>query len=246
MPHSAPEDPGNDTAGNDTAEYDTAVFDVDGTLVDTNYHHALAWFRAFRAHDITVPVWRLHRAIGLGGDHLVTEVAGEDVERSIGDELRSRWADEVEPLLEEVRPFEGAVELLRAVRERGFRLVLASSGKKAHVERYLDLLDARELAEAWTTSDDVDETKPEPDLLHAAVEKVGGGSPVMIGDSTWDLLAARRAGHLGYAVLTGGFSVEELREAGAAEVFSSLAELHEGIERTALRAASKAGATSGG
>jgi HAD superfamily hydrolase (TIGR01549 family) len=221
------EDPG--------AGRDVAVFDVDGTLVDTNYHHALAWFRAFRAHDLTIPVWRLHRAIGLGGDHLVTEVADERTERELGDDLRARWADEVEPLLDEVRPIAGAADLLREVRDRGFRLVLASSGKRAHVERYLDLLQARDVAEAWTTSDDVDRTKPEPDLLHAAVRKVGGGAPVMVGDSTWDLLAARRAGHLGYAVLTGGFSVEELRQAGAAEVFDSLAELGERIEETALR-----------
>jgi beta-phosphoglucomutase-like phosphatase (HAD superfamily) len=149
---------------------DTAIFDVDGTLVDTNYQHALAWYRAFRRIDVTVPTWRIHRAIGMGGDQLVAAVTDDDVERRHGDELRELWGEEFEPMLGEVQPFEGATELLQEVRDRGFRVVLASSGKQEHVEHYLDLIDGRQLAQAWTTSDDVEATKPAPDLVRVALD----------------------------------------------------------------------------
>ncbi|MCU1628473.1 MAG: family hydrolase [Pseudonocardia sp.] len=213
---------------------DTAIFDVDGTLVDTNYHHALAWFRAFRRYDVTLPVWRLHRAIGMGGDQLVAAVAGKRLEEEHGDGLRAAWAEEFQPLLKEVQPFEGVRELLTEVRERGFTVVLASSGKPDHVDAYLDLFGGRELCEAWTTSEDVERTKPAPDLLVVALEKVGGRSAVVVGDSVWDFEAAGRAGYPGYAIRTGGFSVEELKESGAKEVFDSLPQLREQLDRTEL------------
>jgi HAD superfamily hydrolase (TIGR01549 family) len=213
---------------------DTAIFDVDGTLVDTNYHHALAWFRAFRRYDVTLPVWRLHRAIGMGGDQLVAAVAGKRLEEEHGDGLRAAWAEEFQPLLKEVQPFEGVRELLTEVRERGFTVVLASSGKPDHVDAYLDLFGGRELCEAWTTSEDVEQTKPAPDLLVVALEKVGGRSAVVVGDSVWDFEAAGRAGYPGYAIRTGGFSVEELKESGAKEVFDSLPQLREQLDRTEL------------
>jgi phosphoglycolate phosphatase-like HAD superfamily hydrolase len=112
--------------------------------------------------------------------------------------------------------------------------VLASSAKADEVERYLDLLVARDLADDWTTSADVEHTKPEPDLVLAALEKAGGGDAVMIGDSTWDCLAAKRAKIPSIGVLTGGFSREELLEAGAAEVFESIAEMRRGLAGTPL------------
>ncbi|GMM97733.1 HAD family hydrolase [Microbacterium luteum] len=209
---------------------DTAIFDVDGTLVDTNYQHALAWYRAFRRYDITPAVWRIHRAIGMGGDNLVTAIAGEDVEKAHGDELRAAWTEEFEPMLDEIQPFEGARALIDEVASRGFRLVLASSGQKAHVEHFLDLLGGREVADAWTTSDDVDATKPEPDLVGVALQKVDGASGVMIGDSVWDAVAAGKLDVPTIAVRTGGFSEAELREAGAFRVYESLVELHENLD----------------
>jgi HAD superfamily hydrolase (TIGR01549 family) len=210
-----------------------AILDVDGTLVDTNYHHALAWFRAFRRFDVTVPVWQLHRAIGMGGDQLVTHVAGARFENERGDDVRAAWAEEFEPMLREIQPFGGVRELLTAIRERGVKTVLASSGKPEHVEAYLELFGGRDLADAWTTSADVDQTKPEPDPFAVAVERVGGAgaAATVIGDSVWDFLAADRAGHVGYAVRTGGFSGAELREAGARDVFDSLPELHHALDR---------------
>ncbi|MDQ3887394.1 MAG: HAD-IA family hydrolase, partial [Actinomycetota bacterium] len=165
---------------------DTAVLDIDGTLVDTNYQHALSWYRAFRRYDITLPLWRIHRTIGMGGDQLVGALAGEQVETEHGDELRAAQVEEFDPMLDELSPFDGARTLLVEIHRRGFKLVLASSGKAKHVDRYLDLLDARSLAEAWTTSEDVESTKPAPDLLQVAMDKVDSTHPVMIGDSTWD------------------------------------------------------------
>lgn len=210
---------------------DTVVLDIDGTLVDTNYQHALAWFRAFRRFDLTLPVWRLHRAIGMGGDQLVTAVAGARTEDDLGDALRAAWAEEFAPMLREVRPFGGVRELLADLRERGLKVVLASSGAADHVDVYLDLFDGRDLADAWTTSDDVERTKPDPELLGAAMGKVSGKVAVVIGDSVWDFRAARRAGQVGHAVRTGGFSADELHESGAVYVFDSLTDLHADLDR---------------
>jgi len=153
---------------------DTAILDVDGTLVDSNYQHALAWFRAFRRLSLTVPIWRIHRAIGMGGDQLVAAVTDDRTESRLGDELRAAWSEEFEPMLGEVQPFEGAADLIREVRRRGLGVVLASSGQQRHLEHYLDLIDGRELADAWTTSGDVKATKPAPDLVQVALAKVDG------------------------------------------------------------------------
>ena len=215
---------------------DTAIFDVDGTLVDTNYQHALAWYRAFRRYDITRPLWRIHRGIGMGGDQFVPQLAGEDVEREHGDALRDAWTEEFDRLIDEVQPFEGTSALLQEVKDRGFRLVLASSGKTKHVEAFLDLFGGRELAEAWTTSDDAEHSKPEPDIVRTALAKVEGASGVMVGDSVYDCMAAGRLGIPTIAVRTGGFSHEELVEAGAAQVFDSLDELQAALDEAALRA----------
>ena len=211
-----------------------AVLDVDGTLVDTNYHHAIAWYRAFREHGLTLPVWRIHRHIGMGGDQLVAAVAGERVEDRQGDSIRAAETALYADLIGEVQPFGDARRLLELLGDRGHRLVLASSGKPDEVDHYLDLLDARELVEAWTTSGDVKQTKPEPDLVVTAVEKVGGGKAVMVGDSTFDCEAAARADVPTVAILTGGFSEQELRQASATAVFESLSELCERLDETPL------------
>jgi HAD superfamily hydrolase (TIGR01549 family) len=211
-----------------------AVLDVDGTLVDTNYHHAIAWYRAFREHGLTLPVWRIHRHIGMGGDQLVAAVAGQRVEERQGDSIRAAETALYADLIGEVQPFADARRLMELLRDRGHRLVLASSGKHDEVDHYLDLLDARDLLEAWTTSADVERTKPDPDLVVTAVKKVGGGDAVLVGDSTFDCEAANRAGVRTVAVLTGGFSAQELREAGAVAVLESLTELCQRLDETPL------------
>ena len=213
-----------------------AILDVDGTLVDTNYHHAIAWYRAFRQNEVLLPIWRIHRHIGMGGDQLVEALGGERLENEKGDDIRAAESVLYGELMSEVEPLEGARELIEDLKESGHAVVLASSAKKHEVEHYLDLLDARDLADDWTTSDDVEATKPEPDLVVAAVEKAGGGEAVMVGDSTWDCEAAKRAGLDTIAVLTGGFSEAELREAGALAVYSSIRDLRESLDETPLAA----------
>ena len=211
-----------------------AILDVDGTLVDTNYHHAIAWYRAFRRHGVVPPVWRVHRHIGMGGDQLVEAVAGAEVERESGDGIRSAEAELYMELIDEVGVVEGARELIADLKGRGQAVVLASSAKQDEVDHYVDLLGARELADGWTTSADVEATKPEPDLVRAALDKAGTGDAAMVGDTPWDAEAAGRAGIETVAVLTGGFSEQELRDAGAVAVFESVAQLRDGLERTPL------------
>ncbi len=211
-----------------------AILDVDGTLVDTNYQHTLAWYRAFRQHDELLPVWRIHRHIGMGGDQLVEALAGEQVENEKGDDIRSAEKALYLALIEEVEPLAGARGLIEDLKERGHAVVLASSAKEDEVDHYLELLDARELANGWTTSADVESTKPEPDLVKAAVEKAGGGEAVMVGDSTWDCEAAKRAGLETIAVLTGGFSEQELLDAGARCCFRSIEDLRGSLDETPL------------
>jgi HAD superfamily hydrolase (TIGR01509 family) len=213
-----------------------AILDVDGTLVDTNYQHAIAWYRAFRQHGVVLPLWRIHRHIGMGGDQLVASLVGEEFDAEHGDDVRSAEKALYMSLIVEVEPLEGSRELITDLREAGHAVVLASSAKAQEVDHYLDLLDARSLVDGWTTSADVERTKPEPDLVAAAIEKAGGGDAVMLGDSTWDCESAKRAGVQTVGVLTGGFSEDELLDAGAKCVFRSLVELRERLADTPFAA----------
>ena len=227
-----------------------AILDIDGTLVDTNYHHALAWYRAFRQHGIVLPVWKIHTHIGMGGDQLVESLTSAEVDESIGDEIRSAEKALYMALINEVEPVSEAREFIADLKQRGHTVVLASSAKEDEVEHYLDLLDARGLADTWTTSADVESTKPQPDLVKAAMEKAGDADgAVMVGDTPWDIEAAKGADVPTIAVITGGFSraelenagavavfesVAELREAGAVAVFDSIVALREGLDETGL------------
>src|SRR3954471_14348581 len=117
-----------------------AILDIDGTLVDTNYQHAIAWYRAFRQHGLVLPVWRIHRHIGMGGDQLVAALAGEGTEEREGDDIRPAEKALSLALIDEVQPFRDARELIVDLRARGLSVVLASSAKADEVEHYLDLL----------------------------------------------------------------------------------------------------------
>jgi HAD superfamily hydrolase (TIGR01509 family) len=213
-----------------------AILDIDGTLVDTNYQHTLAWYRAMRQHGQHPAIWRIHRHIGMGGDKLVESLCGEEVEDELGDDIRSAEKPLYMSMIEEVEPLAGARELIEDLKKAGHTVVLASSAKEDEVERYIDLLDARELADDWTSSGDVEETKPAPDLVQTALKKAGAdpGDAVMIGDTPWDVEAAEKAGVKTVAVLTGGFSEAELRDAGAIAVFDSIEALRSGLSETPL------------
>ena len=213
-----------------------AILDIDGTLVDTNYQHAIAWFRAFKDQGIVLPIWRIHRHLGMGGDQSVEALTDEATEREQGDAIRDSEKEHYMSMIDEVENMNGARKLMQELRRRGHTVVLASSAKEEEVDHYLDQLDARQLAEDWTTSADVEETKPAPDLVQAALKKAGAepDDATMIGDTPWDIKAARKAGVGTIAVLTGGFSIDELKESGAIAVFESIVDLCQGLDDTPL------------
>ena len=165
-----------------------------------------------------LPVWRLHRHVGMGGDKYVAAVAGEEVEERLGDELRDRWEGLFDELIGEVAPLEGARDLIADLKEHGRTVVLASSSIQRHLDHYLDLLDARELLDAGAR----------PGARGA--REGGTGDATMLGDTPWDVEAARKAGLETVCLVTGGFSAQELREAGAAAVFESVGEVRERLD----------------
>jgi HAD superfamily hydrolase (TIGR01549 family) len=194
------------------------LFDIDGTLVDSTYHHAIAWQRAFDRHDITIPLWRIHRTIGMGGDKLVAEVAGEDVEKKLGDDLRDDWREEYIEIKAEVDPLPGAAELVHRLVKAGYVVALASSGDPEFANETLDDLDIRGDVSVLKTSDDVDGSKPEPDLIEVTLRAVGTSRGVLVGDTPYDVESAARAGLKCIGLRSGGYSEAELVEAGAALV----------------------------
>ena len=177
----------------------------------------------------------MHRHIGMGGDQLVTAVAGEDVEERLGDALRDASKEEFQKLRDECVPLEGAHDLVVELKRRGFVVVLASSSNENDLDHFLDELGVRDVVDDWTTADDVERTKPDPDVIHAALDKAGTRDAVMVGDSRWDIEAAANAGLETVCVITGGWSEQELRDHGAVAVFDSLVALREGLDSTPLR-----------
>lgn len=219
------------------SSFDTAVLDIDGTLLDSTYHHTLAWSRAFAHVGVDVPAWRVHRHIGMGGDRLVAAVAGDAVEERSGDAVRDRWEQEYDAIIGETRLLAGARELLDALRAAGLKVVLASSSIPRHAEHALDLLDAAERADAWTTAEDAEESKPHPELLDQALARVGGTRAVMIGDAVWDVVAAAERGIPTLGLRCGGFGAAELLEAGAVAVYDDPRGLVEHLEEALDQAA---------
>jgi HAD superfamily hydrolase (TIGR01549 family) len=206
----------------------TIVLDVDGTLVDTNYQHAIAWHRAFKDSGYRVAIWEIHRHIGMGGDQLIESLIGEEGEKESGEDLRDAHSEAFSKLIDEAEAMEGASELLAELDRAGATVILASSAQQDEVDRYIELLDAGERIAGATSSADAEQTKPDPELVQTALDKYGSGGPaLMIGDSTWDVKAAKAAGVPTLALLTGGFSEAELRDAGAVEVKRSLVTLRE-------------------
>jgi HAD superfamily hydrolase (TIGR01509 family) len=166
----------------------------------------------------------------MGGDQLVPALVGREADEEHGDRIREAREELYEELIGEVEALDGARDLIVDLKQRGFTVVLASSSPAKEIDHYLDLLDARELADDWTTNDDVEATKPEPDLVRAALDKADADEAVMVGDTPWDIEAARQLGIATATVITGGFSEQELREAGAAAVFDSLLELRRHLD----------------
>jgi len=195
---------------------------VDGTLADTTYLHTLAWSRALTDAGEWAPMNAIHRLVGMGGDQLVPRLLGHDCPAAV-----HRRADRYAEVAAEARPFPRAAELLGAVHDRGAAVVLATSAPGDELERLLELMGAGPAIDAVTTADDVERSKPAPDVFVAALAagSVDRARALAVGDSVWDVRAARAAGLGCIGVETGGFSGHELSEAGAIQVYRDVGEL---------------------
>jgi HAD superfamily hydrolase (TIGR01509 family) len=210
------------------------LFDIDGTLVDSNYLHVVAWLRAFRAAGFPdVAAADLHRGVGMGAGPFMERVIGREDEAA-----KDGHAKEYERLWPELRPFPGAVDLLREVRRRGGEAVLATSATEEEVGALQRALDADDAISEITSSADVDEAKPAPDIFTTALSKTGLDAErcVVVGDTVWDAEAAGGAGLRCVGLLSGGVSEAELRDAGMAEVYDDPAALLKAFDASALGA----------
>ena len=207
------------------------LFDVDGTLVDTNYLHTMAWWRALRDMGEQLPAARVHRHIGMGSDLLMESLVGRE-----WPDLKDAWRRRYDELKPEIVAFPKAAELVRALAARGVRVVLATSSEQEDVDALVSAIDADDAITAGTSAGDVDEAKPRPDVFQVAMEK-GGCDPdttVVVGDTVWDVKAADRAGLPCVGVLSGGISRAELEEAGTVAVYDDVAMLLDDLEASPL------------
>ena len=215
-----------------TARDDLGVlFDVDGTLVDTNYLHVIAWSQALRANGYDVAMSTLHRTVGQGSDRFVESVLGHPDER-----VSAAHSDFYGPNLHSLRAFPAAADLVRTAKKAGLRVVLATSASGEEVEHLCAAIGADDAIDAVTCTDDVDTSKPDPDLVQTALDKGGltADHAVFVGDTVWDVEAAERAGVPCVCVLTGGIAESELRAAGAVAVYPGVEELLAGFDASPL------------
>lgn len=198
------------------------LVDVDGTLVDTNWFHALSWWRTLQkaGHDIAMS--RIHPLIGMGSDHLLTELLGEEP-----DGLSDAHTEEYKPFKKELHAFPGAADLLREVDKRGGRVVLATSSKKDDVGELREAIGADDAIDHVVTGDDVEATKPSPDIFATALDQLDldPARTLVLGDTVWDVEAASKLGLGCVCVLTGGNAREHLEERGARAVYTDVADL---------------------
>ncbi len=205
------------------------LFDLDGTLIDSVYQHVIAWREALSGAGIDLSVWRIHRRIGMSGGLFMAALIRETgirLSAADADSLQAAHAREYLKLADSVRPLPGAAELLATLTARGVRWAIATSGRRATAQHALDLLGLPPDA-PMITRDVVAHAKPDPDLFLAAAAllEVAPGDCYVVGDSVWDLLAARRAGSIGVGLMSGGYGREELERAGAYRVYSDPADL---------------------
>jgi HAD superfamily hydrolase (TIGR01509 family) len=208
------------------------LFDVDGTLVDTTYLHAVAWWQAFRRHGHDVPMAEIHRAVGMGSDNLVEHLVGDAADERIADAHDEFY----KPWWPELRPLPGAADLLRACAKRGPAVVLASSAKDEELAELRKVIDADDVIAAATSSSDAEQSKPAPDILQAALEQSGvdAARSLFVGDSVWDVEAAARLGIPCIGLTCGGTSAAELTGRGAVATYENPADLLEHLEESPI------------
>jgi len=216
------------------------LFDLDGTLVDSVYHHVLAWQEALDLDGIRLSVWRIHRKIGMSGGLLANAMlreTGRAVTAEDSARLRHLHSETYGRRLDQVRPLPGAVELLKRLSEIGVPWAIATSGYAETAAPVVALLDVPD-GVPIITRDEVQHAKPDPDLFLKAAERLGVDieDSVVVGDSVWDLLAARRARALGVGLLSGGYGEEELARAGAYRVYQDSADLLNHLDEVGVRA----------
>ena len=215
------------------------LFDLDGTLIDSVYQHVLAWRDALAAEHIDLPVWGIHRKVGMSGGlfaRALLRETGSPVDAAQTERLQRRHEDAFAKYAHGVRPLPGSRDLLLRLRELGVPWAIATSGRRLRAEACVDLLDVPG-REPLVTRDEVRHAKPDPDLFLAAADALGvaiGGS-IVVGDSIWDLLAAQRARALGVGLLSGGYGREELERAGAFRVYEDPADLLDHLDEIGVR-----------
>jgi HAD superfamily hydrolase (TIGR01509 family) len=217
------------------------LFDLDGTLVDSVYQHVLAWREALEEAGIELAVWRIHRRIGMSGGLFVNALlreTGHQVTAEEGARLQRRHADAYARQVAQVRPLPGAPELLAYLSQAGVPWAIATSGRLETARSALEILGVGPDATV-VTRDQVARAKPDPDLFLTAAERLGVpiGDSVVVGDSVWDLLAARRARALGVGLLSGGYGQDELERAGAYRVYQDPADLLRHLDEVGVRLA---------
>lgn len=201
------------------------VLDVDGTLADSVYLHVRAWLHAFHEVGVDVPSHRVHGAIGMGGDRLVAHVAGDAAEHGLGDQLRSRHRELFLSMIGDVRPTRGAADLLEELQRRSIVRVVSSSSDEEMSGHLLEAAGVRDLVDEVVTGDVVEDSKPDPEPVAAALDRVGATAVFMLGDAPWDAESAARAGVPCVGVRTGGFAASTLRGAGMVAVLEDPAEV---------------------
>jgi HAD superfamily hydrolase (TIGR01509 family) len=213
-----------------------ALFDVDGTLVDTNYLHAVTWWEAFAQAGYHPPMADIHRAIGMGSGQLLDKLLPPDRDRDGDADVRAAHTTLYATYWSRLRPLPGAADLLRACKRRGLAVVLASSADEPEFKALRAALDAEDAVDAATFAGDVESSKPAPDLVQAALDRAGvpASAAVFTGDTVWDVQACRKAGVRCIGLLSGGVSREELIAAGAAEVYPGPADLLAGLHGSLL------------
>lgn len=205
------------------------IFDLDGTLVDTVYQHVIAWHTALRAGGFEIPFWRIHRKIGMSGSLLMSALeleVGRKIDEPAAKQMQKLHTAEMEKMRDTIRVFDGVAQLFETLRRAGVRFAIATSGHMDDVGPFLRMLSLPDDVPV-VTGDDAKNAKPDPELFLKAAEKLGIGADdcIVVGDSVWDMLAARRAHALGVGLLTGGYAESEMTAAGAYRVYAEPADL---------------------